>query len=100
MSMRWPERALVALLTAPLLITAAESAEPAAAPLALRESTTLSRSSEAEDRSLWQRLSQCDDGTDRTRGWLRHLATGEGPLTPVFGSPCDVDWHKPIFILP
>lgn len=101
--MRWLERALVALLAAPLLVTAAEPRSEASAsnsPLALIESTTLSKLAGQDERSLWRRLSQCDDGTDRARGWLRHLSTGDGPASPVFGSPCDVDWHKPIFILP
>ena len=41
----------------------------------------------------------CDDGTDRSQGWLRHLASDE-IASSVFGPHCDVGWHKPIFILP
>lgn len=73
-------------------------AEP---PLKLRESQTLAPPPQEMERpSLWQRLRHCDDGTDRSRGWLRHFASAEGPAGPIFATPCDVDWHKPIFILP
>ncbi|MGQ0619507.1 MAG: phospholipase A [Panacagrimonas sp.] len=51
-------------------------------------------------RPVFEWLRTCDDGTDRTRGWLRHFASTDGPAQPVFGTPCDVDWHKPIFMLP
>lgn len=50
--------------------------------------------------SLWHRLRHCDDGTDRADGWLRHLAKDDETEFPRFGKPCDVDWHKPVYILP
>ena len=70
-------------------------------PLALTEATALSaKPDDKKPASAWDKLRRCDDGTDRSRGWLRHFASGDGPLAPMFGTPCDVDWHKPIFILP
>lgn len=41
----------------------------------------------------------CEDGSDRSQGWLRHFASDE-IASSVFGPHCDVGWHKPIFILP
>ena len=70
-------------------------------PLKLTESQSLAKLPDAEKKaSLWDRLRHCDDGSDRSRGWLRHFASGDTPLPRMFGTPCDVDWHKPIFILP
>lgn len=42
----------------------------------------------------------CDDGTDRSEGWLRHFSGQEERDSRVFDLRCDVGWHKPIFILP
>lgn len=100
--MRWPERlALAALLAASGHTLAQDRAPTAQPPLALREATSLSAPPQDQaPASLWQKLRRCDDGSDRARGWLRHFTVGEGGAVPIFGTPCDVDWHKPIFILP
>lgn len=74
---------------------------PRMPPLELRQATALSQKPEATQRaSWWDKLRQCNDGTDRSRGWLRHFASGDRPVSPIFDTPCDVDWHEPIFILP
>lgn len=79
-----------------------EQAEPQRMPpLRLKEATALSQKVDAQQRaSWWDRLRRCEDGTDRSRGWLRHFASGDRPVSPMFDTPCDVDWHEPIFILP
>lgn len=70
-------------------------------PLELKPSAALAKlPDEKEKPTLWKRLRHCDDGTDRSRGWLRHFASDDGPSGPIFATPCDVDWHKPIFMLP
>jgi phospholipase A1 len=70
-------------------------------PLKLTEATTLSQKPEGtKPATWWDKLRHCDDGTDRSRGWLRHFASGDRPVSPIFDTPCDVDWHEPIFILP
>ena len=68
----------------------------------LKLSTALAMPSKprSREKSLWHRLRHCDDGTDRSQGFLRHLASDEADEFPRFGKPCDVDWHKPVYILP
>lgn len=86
--------AMLAMLAAPLHAQDAP-------PVRLIEAQRLESLPKVKQRSLWQRLRRCQDGTDRSRGWLRHLSPNpDAPATPVFGRPCDVDWHKPIFFLP
>lgn len=83
---------------------AAFAEEPAATPrppIGLTQAGDLSQEPENKKASTgWEKLTRCDDGTDRSRGWLRHLASGANSISPMFGTPCDVDWHKSIFILP
>lgn len=69
------------------------------APAAVLEPSAPEQKEKKPD-TWWTRFTHCDDGTDRSRGWLRHFASGDRPVSPMFGTPCDVDWHKPIFILP
>jgi len=70
-------------------------------PLELKPATELSQKpGDNKPASWWRKVTHCEDGTDRSRGWLRHFASGDRPVSPMFGTPCDVDWHKPIFILP
>jgi phospholipase A1/A2 len=95
-------------LLAGLAIPATSPAREAAAapevplpPLRLTEATRLSQKPEDHrPASWWDKLRRCEDGTDRSRGWLRHFASGDRPESPIFDTPCDVDWHEPIFILP
>lgn len=98
-------RALLAVaLIGPCALHAAEPADADAArmpPLKLTEATSLSQKPQDERRaSWWEKLRRCDDGTDRSRGWLRHFASGDRPVSPIFDTPCDVAWHEPIYILP
>lgn len=86
-----------------LAIAAPAQADDPQPAWGLKEETALARTPEKETSSLWNRLLRCHnlaDRADRSRGWLRHFASSDQPPPPVFGTPCDVDWHKPIFILP
>lgn len=101
--MRWPEPLIVALALSTFCASAVaqDRAGPKMPALRLTEATTLSaKPKDTRPASWWEKLRRCDDGTDRSRGWLRHFASGDRPLSPMFGTPCDVDWHKPIYILP
>jgi phospholipase A1/A2 len=99
--MRCPERIAGLLLLGCAGVHAQEPDAVELPPLQLREAMALSSTPEARrPASTWQKLRRCEDGSDRSRGWLRHFASGDAPARPVFGTPCDVDWHKPIFILP
>ncbi|HKY92302.1 MAG TPA: phospholipase A, partial [Nevskiaceae bacterium] len=69
-------------------------------PLDLKLATTLSPREPAEPRSLWKRLVTCDDGSAASEGWLRHLSTSASAPSKLFGTPCDVSWYRPTFILP
>jgi phospholipase A1 len=69
------------------------------APLALKPSESLRKV--PGELSTWDRLRTCRDGSNRDQGWLRNLrSTRDEDPRPIFGTPCDVDWHKPIYILP
>lgn len=79
----------------------AEDANPESPPLDRAQAAELSSKSEdKKPKTWWHDFTHCDDGTDRSLGWLRHFASGDHPSTPMFGTPCDVDWHKPMYILP
>lgn len=100
-------RSAIALLAASVWTLVAQAQDPtprpttSAAPLTLKTSESLATlPDEKQKRTLWKRLRHCDDGTDRSRGWLRHFASSDGPSGPIFATPCDVDWHKPIYMLP
>ncbi|MGQ0699037.1 MAG: phospholipase A [Panacagrimonas sp.] len=85
------------------LIAGATQAETSLPPVQLAEEPALKNPPSPEAVTFWQRLRRCDDRndrSDRSRGWLRHFASNDQPPSPVFGTPCDVDWHKPMFILP
>lgn len=102
--MGWPEGRAAALACGLLLglvtgVVRAQNA-PAGAASSLDPPASSTPDTAADKPGLLERLRTCDDGTDRTRGWLRHFATTDGPQQPVFGTPCDVDWHRPMFFLP
>jgi phospholipase A1 len=69
-------------------------------PVQLRLATTLSPQEPAKARSFWNRLLRCDDGSAKSEGWLRHLASNADEPARLFGTPCDVSWHGQNFILP
>lgn len=100
--MRWPERGRLRAFAACVAVGLAHAAQAQpVAPLRLIEAQSLAQPPKAAEKpGRWQRLRHCDDGTDRSRGWLRHFASADEPAGPIFATPCDVDWHKPIFILP
>lgn len=113
--MRWPDvrrvsaRFAAALIFASVAVTAlAGDDEPVpqpppelhGPPVTLQLAETLSPLEPVTPRSLWDRLLECDDGTSRSEGWLRHLSTSASEPAALFGTPCDVSWHRPSFILP
>lgn len=89
---------LAAALLIPIFAAPAQEAPPAEPATA--EPAPPPKSRDEKKAGFLEWLRHCDDGTDRTQGWLRHFSNSGGPAKPVFGTPCDVDWHKPIFILP
>lgn len=89
-------RVLPGLLAALLWGGSTSAAAGAEAPLPLAASAP-DNDERAEPREpSWL---YCDDGTDRSEGWLRHFST-EGGDSRVYDLRCDVGWHKPIYILP
>lgn len=102
MWMRFPERlGERGVLLAALVLASAAHAQVAGPPLALKPAESLRQVPKEPQVTAWQRLRHCEDGSDPSHGWLRHFTTRDDDLAgPVFEQSCDVDWHKPIFILP
>ncbi len=100
--MPWPDRrSLACLLLLCVGLAQAESSENTAKLKLSKQINPDTPEEELAPPTLMQRLRHCNDGTDRSDGWLRHLTREDQAQTSRrFGQPCDVDWHKPIFILP
>lgn len=103
--MRWSDlyRAAIACTLLGLSPGLQAADEDLAVKPKIKLSPTLAATSNEEDpveKTIWERVRNCNDGTDRSDGWLRHLTSEDSREAPRFSTPCDVAWHKPVFILP